>query len=81
VLQLRAGDRRGLLWRVFATLAADGIDVRSAHVDTLGSQAVDVLYLVDATGSPLEPAATERLVRSLTTALADHGTGRSAAGG
>jgi [protein-PII] uridylyltransferase len=70
VLQLRAGDRRGLLWRVFATLAADGIDVRSAHVDTLGSQAVDVLYLVDATGSPLEPAATERLVRSLTASLA-----------
>jgi [protein-PII] uridylyltransferase len=70
VLQLRAGDRRGLLWRVFATLAADGIDVRSAHVDTLGSQAVDVLYLMDATGSPLEPAATERLVRSLTSALA-----------
>jgi [protein-PII] uridylyltransferase len=69
VLQLRAGDRRGLLWRVFSTLAADGIDVRSAHVDTLGSQAVDVLYLVDANGSPLEPAATERLVRSLTTAL------------
>jgi [protein-PII] uridylyltransferase len=38
VLELRAEDRRGLLWRVLSLLAADGVDVRSAHVDTLGSR-------------------------------------------
>jgi [protein-PII] uridylyltransferase len=70
VLELRAGDRRGLLWRVFSLLSAAGVDVRSAHVDTLGPQAVDVLYLVDAAGSPLLPEATQRLVGQLVDALA-----------
>lgn len=69
VLELRAGDRRGLLWQTFSTLSNAGIDVRSAHVDTLGTQAVDVLYLVDASGSPLTPEATQRLVRQLGEAL------------
>jgi [protein-PII] uridylyltransferase len=70
VLELRAADRQGLLWRTFRTLAQAGMDVRSAHVDTLGSQAVDVLYLVDCNGSALAPEVTERLVRSLTASLA-----------
>jgi [protein-PII] uridylyltransferase len=70
VLQLRAGDRRGLLWRVFTTLAARGIDVRSTHVDTLGPQAVGVLYLVTPDGSPLDQVATWRVVSALEEALA-----------
>jgi [protein-PII] uridylyltransferase len=69
VLELRAADRRGLLWRTFRTLSEAGVDVRSAHVDTLGSQAVDVLYLVDATGSALAPEVTAQLVRRLEDAL------------
>jgi [protein-PII] uridylyltransferase len=69
VLELRAADRQGLLWRTFRTLAQAGMDVRSAHVDTLGSQAVDVLYLVDCNGSALAPEVTEQLVRRLEDAL------------
>jgi [protein-PII] uridylyltransferase len=65
VLQLRAEDRRGLLWRVLGLLADAGLDVRSAHVDTLGPQAVDVLYLVGDGGAPLPSEAAARLVRQL----------------
>ena len=70
VLELRARDRRGLLWRALSLLAGADLDVRSAHVDTLGPQAVDVLYLVDGGGAPLQPEATARLVAQLADALA-----------
>ncbi|WP_185994981.1 [protein-PII] uridylyltransferase [Nocardioides campestrisoli] len=45
VLEVRAADRPGLLHHVLAAVAALGMTVRSAHVDTLGPQAVDVFYL------------------------------------
>ena len=45
VLEVRAADRTGVLYLVCAALAAAGISVRSAHVDTLGPQAVDVFYV------------------------------------
>ena len=45
VLEVRAADRPGVVFVVCATLARLGIAVRSAHVDTLGPQAVDVFYL------------------------------------
>lgn len=47
VLEVRTADRPGVLWLVLATVAGLGIDVRSAHVDTLGPQAVDVFYLAE----------------------------------
>jgi [protein-PII] uridylyltransferase len=48
VLEVRATDRPGVLYLVLAAVAALGITVRSAHVDTLGPQAVDVFYLQEA---------------------------------
>ncbi|WP_110181732.1 [protein-PII] uridylyltransferase [Nocardioides solisilvae] len=45
VLEVRAADRPGLLHRVLSVVAGLGMTVRSAHVDTLGPQAVDVFYL------------------------------------
>lgn len=45
VLEVRATDRPGLLHHVLAAVAGLGMTVRSAHVDTLGPQAVDVFYL------------------------------------
>jgi [protein-PII] uridylyltransferase len=45
VLEVRAADRPGVVYLVCAALARLGIAVRSAHVDTLGPQAVDVFYL------------------------------------
>ena len=62
VLEVRAPDRPGLLHRVCRTLAAGGADVRSAHVATLGAQAVDVFYLTDDEGEPLTAARATALV-------------------
>ncbi len=45
VLEVRSADRPGLIHAVCATLAAMEISVRSAHVSTLGPQAVDVFYV------------------------------------
>jgi [protein-PII] uridylyltransferase len=45
VLEVRAADRPGVVHLVCAALARLDITVTSAHVDTLGPQAVDVFYL------------------------------------
>ncbi|TDD57831.1 [protein-PII] uridylyltransferase [Kribbella antibiotica] len=54
VLQVRAHDRPGLMYDVASAIAATGADIRSAHVSTLGAECVDVFYLTDRHGSPLE---------------------------
>jgi [protein-PII] uridylyltransferase len=45
VLEVRAADRPGVVHLVCAALARLGLSVTSAHVDTLGPQAVDVFYV------------------------------------
>jgi [protein-PII] uridylyltransferase len=70
VVEIRAQDQRGLLWRACRVLARSGVCVRSAHVDTLGPQAVDVLYLVDEAGRPLSSEAAGSAVSAIRSALA-----------
>ncbi|MFI0450525.1 [protein-PII] uridylyltransferase [Actinomadura sp. 6N118] len=53
VVEVRAHDRPGLLWRIGQALGDCGLQVRAAQVDTLGAEAVDVFYVVDAEGRPL----------------------------
>lgn len=69
VLEVRTWDRRGLLWRIFSSLAGTGLDVRSAHADTLGVQAVDVVYLLGPDGGPLTAQAGAGLVSGVAQAL------------
>jgi len=45
VLELRAGDRTGLLYRVAAALQQHGVRVAWARVETLGSAVVDAFGL------------------------------------
>lgn len=45
VLEVRMDDRPGVVHLVCAALASRDISVRSAHVSTVGPQAVDVFYL------------------------------------
>ena len=45
VLELRADDAIGLLYRVTAALERLGLDVRSARVSSLGGSVVDAFYL------------------------------------
>ena len=51
VLELRTADRIGLLYRVAASLEAQGIDVRWARVSTLGSSVVDA-FCLEASADP-----------------------------
>ena len=50
VLEVRAHDRTGLLYRVAQAIADCGLDVRTARVGTLGAEAVDAFYLVGPDG-------------------------------
>ncbi|MEO5832458.1 MAG: ACT domain-containing protein, partial [Nakamurella sp.] len=62
VLQVRAHDVPGLLHRITGALAAAGATVTTALVDTLGSEVVDVFYLVGPDGNPLSAESAERVV-------------------
>ncbi|WP_067461558.1 [protein-PII] uridylyltransferase [Actinomadura macra] len=58
VVEVRAHDGPGLLWRIGRALGSCGLQVRAARVDTLGAEAVDVFYVVDEAGRSLtDPAA------------------------
>ncbi len=53
VIEVRAADRPGVVYLVCSALAQLGLTVASAHVDTLGPQAVDVFYVQEADAGAL----------------------------
>ena len=53
VVEVRAHDAPGLLWRVGRALGECGLNVRAARVETLGAEVVDVFYVTDEDGEPL----------------------------
>lgn len=53
VLEVRAHDESGLLHRIASAVSAAGAGIAGAKVATLGSEAVDVFFLVDDEGLPL----------------------------
>ncbi|MFD5143447.1 [protein-PII] uridylyltransferase [Streptomyces sp. NPDC058401] len=69
VLEVRAPDAVGLLHRIGRALESSGVRVRSAHVSTLGANAVDTVYVVDADGKPLTAPAATALAGSVQAAL------------
>jgi [protein-PII] uridylyltransferase len=72
VVEVRAHDAPGLLWRVGRALGECGLDVRAARVETLGAEAVDVFYVTDGDGKPLAADDLRRtIVHSVLTALGD----------
>ncbi|MGD0063010.1 MAG: [protein-PII] uridylyltransferase, partial [Streptosporangiaceae bacterium] len=81
VVEVRAHDAPGLLWRVGRALGECGLDVRAARVETLGAEVVDVFYVTDGDGKPLVGEDLRRAtVHSVLTALGDldpHGVSRS----
>ncbi|MET0425803.1 MAG: [protein-PII] uridylyltransferase, partial [Actinoplanes sp.] len=58
VLELRAADSPGLLYRVAAALDEAGAEVRAARISTLGGDVVDAFYLV---GSWADAAERDRI--------------------
>jgi [protein-PII] uridylyltransferase len=53
VLELRADDAIGLLYRVTAALERCGVDIRSARVSSLGGSVVDAFYVTTVDGKPI----------------------------
>ena len=72
VIEVRAHDAPGLLWRVGRALGECGLDVRAARVETLGAEVVDVFYVTDGDGKPLASDDLRRTtVHSVLAALGD----------
>ena len=53
ILEVRAHDEAGLLHRIASAVSAAGAGITGAKVATLGSEVVDVFFLVDPHGEPL----------------------------
>ncbi len=69
VIEVRAADRVGVLYVACAALAAQDVSVRSAHVDTLGPQAVDVFYVQESGAGPLSDLRASEAAHALRDAL------------
>lgn len=54
LVEVRAADTVGLLYRLGRAVALLGLGIRAARVATLGAEVVDVFYLVDADGGALD---------------------------
>ncbi len=69
VLEVRAADRPGVVYLVCAALARLDVAVRSAHVNTLGPQAVDVFYLQEASAGALSEVRAAEAAHAVREAL------------
>ncbi|MFG2884508.1 [protein-PII] uridylyltransferase [Streptomyces sp. NPDC048297] len=65
VIEVRAQDAPGLLHRIGMALEKAGVRVRSMHVSTLGSNAVDAFYVTTGTGAPLSAQDATATARAL----------------
>ncbi|MFD0349325.1 [protein-PII] uridylyltransferase [Kitasatospora aburaviensis] len=69
VLEVRAHDAPGLLHRIGRALDGAGVRVRTAHVSTIGADAVDSFYLTDEAGRPLSPQRAGEVAAAVRAAL------------
>jgi [protein-PII] uridylyltransferase len=68
IVEVRAGDRAGLLYRLTAAISREGLDVTSARIETLGADAVDCFYVCNPSGSPVDPEQRARVDAALVAA-------------
>jgi [protein-PII] uridylyltransferase len=71
VLEVRVDDRPGVVYLVCRALADMEVTVRSAHVSTLGPQAVDVFYLQEPGAGALGEERAASAVHAVRRALGD----------
>ncbi|XCM84132.1 [protein-PII] uridylyltransferase [Kitasatospora sp. HUAS MG31] len=69
ILEVRAHDAPGLLHRIGRALDEAGVRLRTAHVSTLGADAVDAFYVTDAEGRPLAPGRAAEVAAAVQQAL------------
>jgi [protein-PII] uridylyltransferase len=65
VIEVRAQDVPGLLFRIGRALEDAAVRVRSAHVSTLGANAVDAFYVTGPKGAPLPGEEATAVARKL----------------
>ncbi|MCQ9179492.1 [protein-PII] uridylyltransferase [Streptomyces sp. IBSBF 2953] len=65
VIEVRAQDAPGLLFRIGQALEDEGLHVRSMHVSTLGANAVDAFYVTGSDGAPLPGDEAASVTRKL----------------
>lgn len=70
VVQVNARNRPSLLADVAETITVHRLQLRSAHVMTLGQRAIDVLYLTDERGRALDAPTVGRIIAGLMDAAA-----------
>ena len=68
IVEVRATDRAGLLYRLTAALAAEGLDVTSARIETLGADAADYFYVSNPAGCPIDAEQRSRVETALVAA-------------
>jgi [protein-PII] uridylyltransferase len=68
IVEVRAGDRAGLLYRLTAAITGEGLDVTSARIETLGADAVDCFYVANPSGSPVDAEQRRRVDEALVAA-------------
>ncbi len=79
VLEIKAPDRPGLLWRIATILERNKVAVTLALISTESYRIVDVFYVNDLEMNKItSPEAQERLRRELLAELRDSGTGTQA---
>jgi len=74
VMEVRVQDRPGVVFLACAALAGLDVSVRSAHLSTLGPQAVDVFYLQEPGAGALGEERAASAVHAVRRALQDTAT-------
>jgi [protein-PII] uridylyltransferase len=70
VVEVRAADALGVLHRITGALTGAGLDLRTAHISTLGADVVDAFYVVGPDGGKLaDPAQREAVQQAVVAAL------------
>ncbi|MGH3442766.1 MAG: [protein-PII] uridylyltransferase [Nitriliruptorales bacterium] len=70
VVEVHTEDGIGVLYRIAGALAELELDVVAAKIDTLGHEVVDVFYVRDAAGLPLDADHADEVRLAVTSALA-----------
>jgi [protein-PII] uridylyltransferase len=68
VVEVRTGDRAGLLYALGRSLSEIKLSIRSAHISTLAGQAIDTFYITEVDGSAPSEARARMAVEALTIA-------------
>jgi [protein-PII] uridylyltransferase len=71
VLDIRAPDQPGLLFRITRAICALGWDIHSARISTTGDRARDSFYITDAAGRKLEEEDEEVLAERFSAAFSE----------